>query len=332
MWRYDLGATHLVSLTSLKERRCYSAARELEGKIYVVGGYGSYAGIQNSPLTSVEVYDLFNPRLGWVTSRDKYNRKAPASMTASRWGLGLFALHGSLFAIGGKVQSGGAGATLGYTGTNEEYDIHLRTWTTRATMPTPRAFFASATHNCRVIVMGGITKPESSKIGAPTNIVEIYVPPFHGDPSTGGSGDYWYTPDPIKLPQGIAGGVAHNSALVLQGGQVYSMAGAAGGGGAGGAFRHRLHGPLRRGQGHRTRLQDRSAPEVRLVRAGLLRQVWLVHALQGPCQLQRGVRRRRRVQCGGRSLGGQVPVRPVEAHIRGGLCQLQDGVEPTRVL
>ena len=226
MWRYDLGATHLVSMTSLKERRCYSAARELEGKLYVVGGYGSYAGIQNSPLTSMEVYDLFNPRLGWVTSRDKYNRKAPASMTASRWGLGLFALHGSLFAIGGKVQSGGSGATLGYTGKNEEYDIHLRTWTTRATMPTPRAFFASATHNCRVIVMGGITKPEGSLIGASTNIVEIYVPPFQGDTSS--TGDYWYTPDAIKLPQGITGGVAHNSALVLQGGQVYSMAGDAG--------------------------------------------------------------------------------------------------------
>ena len=81
--------------------------------------------------------------------------KAP--MHQARAGLGVVAVNGKIYAIGGTTSStsyafAGAG---GFVGTNEEYDPETDTWASKASMPTPRAYFAIAAYQNKIYCIGG---------------------------------------------------------------------------------------------------------------------------------------------------------------------------------
>ncbi|MCL1976735.1 MAG: kelch motif-containing protein, partial [Candidatus Bathyarchaeota archaeon] len=75
----------------------------------------------------------FNPVSASELVEDSWNTKAP--MSEPRGGLGVVAVDGKIYAIGGQTNDG-------YVGTNERYDPKTDKWITLASMPTPRDHFA----------------------------------------------------------------------------------------------------------------------------------------------------------------------------------------------
>jgi hypothetical protein len=83
---------------------------------------------------------------------------AKASMQQARAGLGVVAVNGKIYAIGGTTASGQYPPDCfagGFVGTNEEYDPETDTWTTKASMPTPRDYFAIAGYQNKIYCIGG---------------------------------------------------------------------------------------------------------------------------------------------------------------------------------
>jgi N-acetylneuraminic acid mutarotase len=97
---------------------------------------------------------------------DSWNTKTP--MSQARFGLGVVAVGGKIYAIGGAVDAGRS-----FVGTNECYDPVSDTWTTLKSMPTPRARFAIAAYQGKIYCIGGETgagKPSTFGVN------EVYNP------------------------------------------------------------------------------------------------------------------------------------------------------------
>ena len=89
-------------------------------------------------------------------AEDTWAAKEP--MQQARAGLGVAAVNGKIYAIGGTTASGMYPPDCfygGFVGTNEEYDPTTDTWTTKASMPTPRDYFAVAACGNRIYCIGG---------------------------------------------------------------------------------------------------------------------------------------------------------------------------------
>jgi N-acetylneuraminic acid mutarotase len=87
---------------------------------------------------------------------DSWESKAP--MQQARAGLGVVAVNGKIYAIGGTTAGGQYPPDVsggGFVGTNEEYDPATNTWTTKASMPTPRDYFAIAAYQNKIYCIGG---------------------------------------------------------------------------------------------------------------------------------------------------------------------------------
>jgi hypothetical protein len=110
----------------------------VDGILYAIGGYWSNGSAYG--LTNVEAYDPASNI--WMTNK--------ASMPTARHGLGVGAVNGILFAIGGINVTGGI------VGKVEAYDPVGDTWWTNKTpMPTPRAHFSVAVVNGVIYAIGG---------------------------------------------------------------------------------------------------------------------------------------------------------------------------------
>ncbi|MEM2081945.1 MAG: kelch repeat-containing protein [Candidatus Bathyarchaeia archaeon] len=88
---------------------------------------------------------------------DTWTAKAP--MQQARAGLGVVAVNGKIYAIGGSTANGSAYPpdifAGGFVGTNEVYDPETDTWSYRTPMPTPRAYFAIAAYKNKIYCIGG---------------------------------------------------------------------------------------------------------------------------------------------------------------------------------
>jgi hypothetical protein len=96
-----------------------------------------------------------------------------AEMPTARSGLGVAAVNGKIYAIGGM--------NGGHLNTNEEYDPATNTWATKKPMPTPRSRFGIAVYQNKIYVIGG------ERYGGYTGANEVY------DPLT----DTWETKTPM---------------------------------------------------------------------------------------------------------------------------------------
>jgi N-acetylneuraminic acid mutarotase len=112
-----------------------------------------------------------------------------ASMQQARAGLGVVAVNGKIYAIGGYAENG-------VVGTNDEYDPETDTWTYKTSMPTPMAEFATAVYKNKLYCIR-------------ENVNEVY------DPAT----DTWET----KAPMPEAQWVRHANVV---GGKIYTIGGA----------------------------------------------------------------------------------------------------------
>jgi hypothetical protein len=115
-------------------------------------------------------------------------------MHVARSGLGVAAVNGKIYAIGGSTESGFAPNAYGSTvydfsangvGTNEEYDPETNTWTYKTSMPTPRLAFATAVYKNKIYCIGGQANRSY------TGINEVY------NPAT----DTWETKTPMPTPR-----------------------------------------------------------------------------------------------------------------------------------
>jgi N-acetylneuraminic acid mutarotase len=86
-----------------------------------------------------------------------------ASMHAARNGLGVAAVDGKIYAIGGSTESGENVDIGGFVGANEEYDPTTDKWVFKASMPTPRGGFAIVSHEGKIYCIGGY----NNSIGVP---------------------------------------------------------------------------------------------------------------------------------------------------------------------
>jgi N-acetylneuraminic acid mutarotase len=77
-----------------------------------------------------------------------------ASMSEARGILGVVALDGKIYAIGGTAEGN-------FLATNEEYNPVTDTWTLKKSMPTPRAKFAIAAVQGKIYCIGGIIGVEA---------------------------------------------------------------------------------------------------------------------------------------------------------------------------
>jgi N-acetylneuraminic acid mutarotase len=115
-----------------------TAAAVLNGNIYVVGGSSTST---NSLQNICEKYDPVN---------DTWQIMAP--MSVSRCELGLATVNGKMYAIGGTNPIISPSGRLDIV---EEYDPSTNTWTTKASMPTPRSCVSVTVINNLIYCTGG---------------------------------------------------------------------------------------------------------------------------------------------------------------------------------
>ena len=140
-----------TALAPLPTARQEVAVAALDGKIFVVGGFGENA----EPVATVEVYD---------PAADRWDVRAP--LPAPTHHAAAAVVNGRLFVVGGYT-----GGRLSWTATPTlyEYDPARNSWATRASMPTPRGGLAATALGGRLHALGGAA-------GDPTPAHEVYEP------------------------------------------------------------------------------------------------------------------------------------------------------------
>ena len=138
----------------------------------------------------------------WAASvvGNSWAEKAP--MHVARGGLGVAAVNGKIYAIGGSTQeiSNALYVGGGLTGINEEYDPATDNWTIKKPMPTPRAFFAIIVYQNKIYCIGGNA--------GPTGVNEVY------NPAT----DTWQTKAPMPTARyGLQGNVVNGKIYLIGG-------------------------------------------------------------------------------------------------------------------
>jgi len=101
-----------------------------------------------------------NPVSASELVEDSWNTKTP--MTQARASLGVIAVDGKIYAIGGYSADGSV------VGTNERYNPKTDEWVTMTSMPTARKNFAAVVHEGKIYCIGG-----ESKNGI-TSVIEVY--------------------------------------------------------------------------------------------------------------------------------------------------------------
>ncbi len=177
------------SRPNLGTPRHHHGVVENGGLIYAVGGCCEAITAQLSPLANVEAY---NPLSGVWSPR--------APLTAPRTNLGVAAVNGLIYAIGGL---GPAGKPLS---TVEEYDPKTDTWKMKQDMPTPRSGLAVTAIDGKIYALGGQGDTDLAT-------VEVY------DPKT----DTWASV--ASMPTARV-----NLAAASTGGKLYALGGWGGGG------------------------------------------------------------------------------------------------------
>ena len=105
-------------------------------------------------------FDLPSQTWTKLASLPPYTNPNGALKADKKAGLGVAALNGEIYAIGGRnVQDGPCSPRkpTGVLGSVEKYDIASDTWTEVAPLPTPRSDVAAVAIGSKIWVFGGCT-------------------------------------------------------------------------------------------------------------------------------------------------------------------------------
>jgi N-acetylneuraminic acid mutarotase len=150
------------------------AFAELDGKIYVMGGFVKPA---KGPTAWVPIDNA------WEYEPTKDTWKALASLPTKRGSPNAAVVGGKIYVIGGAGIHPGSKETAVHParphrslGSNEVYDPATNTWETRQPMPTARNHAAVGVENNRIYIIGGRIGAAFSTRASNTDIVEEYDP------------------------------------------------------------------------------------------------------------------------------------------------------------
>ncbi|MBM3727122.1 MAG: hypothetical protein FJW40_17080 [Acidobacteria bacterium] len=121
----------------LPEANSEMSVTELDGKIYVLGGYPQ----SRVSVRTVQVYDP-------ITNTWRITTPLPVALNHTM----AASVNGKLYLIGGQPGAGGAGP---FVDTVYEFDPTSAQWRTRAPMPTARGGGAASVWNGKIYVAGG---------------------------------------------------------------------------------------------------------------------------------------------------------------------------------
>jgi N-acetylneuraminic acid mutarotase len=169
-----------VSLAPLPEARQEVGVAELQGRIYVVGGYRP----DHSSANTVEVYD---------PGSDRWTMAAPLPEGVN---------HPAAAVVGERLYVVGGDNGRGSVATNFEYDPRSDSWTARTPMPTARSAPMAAVIGGRIYVAGGAP-------GSVGRTLEAY------DPGT----DRWTSLPPMPTARNHVAGGAIGGRLYVVGGR-----------------------------------------------------------------------------------------------------------------
>jgi N-acetylneuraminic acid mutarotase len=159
---FDTEKNSWTTLKSMTLPRNHHDVAHLDGKLYVIGGaVGScFPGGWSSKVWMNEVYDI---------ATDTWSTRAP--MATARSGVGVAALDGKVYVIGGE---GWVDEKIsGVSRANEAYDPKRNSWVDAAQMPTPRYGFAKGVIDGKFYAVSGITRAVMFSAAA---VNEVYAP------------------------------------------------------------------------------------------------------------------------------------------------------------
>lgn len=163
---------------------------ELNGKIYVIGGYS------NTYVNAVQVYD---------TRTNTWELKA--SMPTPRSGIGLACIKGKIYVMGGYY--------LGeYLTTVEEYDPKTNSWSTKESLPGRIRNFGITVLNDKIYAMGGYQYADEPQFRYNDQLYEY-------DPEN----DKWTTKSHMPIGSEYMGAAACNGKIYTFGGYNYYAGG-----------------------------------------------------------------------------------------------------------
>ena len=142
-WRNAMSQSDLSSWSlraPLPVPNSETGVTELDGKIYVIGGYPS----DRKTVATVQVYESRTDKWQIVTALPQpLNHVMPA------------AINGKIYVIGGQTSESSEPDKAGFVHTVYEYDPGQDKWTIRAPMPSARSGGAAAVVNGKIYVAGG---------------------------------------------------------------------------------------------------------------------------------------------------------------------------------
>jgi N-acetylneuraminic acid mutarotase len=174
------GGNAWTALAPLLEARQEVGVAELQGRIYVAGGYR----LDRSSANTVEVYD---------PAADLWSLASPMPQGLN---------HAAAVAVGDRLYVLGGDDGRGAVATTYEYDPRSNSWAVRAPMPTARSAPMAAVIAGRIYVAGGA--PASAG-----RVLETY------DPVT----DRWTPLSPMPTPRNHVAGGAIGGRLYVVGGR-----------------------------------------------------------------------------------------------------------------
>jgi N-acetylneuraminic acid mutarotase len=121
----------------LLEANSEMSVAELNGQIYVLGGYPSTR-------ISTNVVQVYDP------ATDQWRRSTPLPVALNH--TMSVSVNGVLYVIGGQTEAGGDGP---FVNTVYAFDPNLGSWSTRTPMPTARSGGGATVVNGRIYVAGG---------------------------------------------------------------------------------------------------------------------------------------------------------------------------------
>ena len=203
-WEYDPAKDSWKALAPMPTKRGAAEAAEVDGKIYVIGGATTAPGAKENYINQQTRQNV----LGTVEEFDpKANTwRARASMPTPRNHMGIGAVDGKIYVIGGRVGAAFIGIASDIS-LVEVYNPATDMWEApRARMPTARSAVASAVYNGKILVAGG--EWQDPVVQTAFRVFETY------DPAT----NTWTTLPPMATPRhGVAGAVIGNRFYAVSG-------------------------------------------------------------------------------------------------------------------
>jgi len=202
------------TLRRMPERAHHLMATELDGLVYVFGGFTFGANEAWKPTGASFRYDPKSDTWSALAPLPRI-RGAGQAVTVGRK---IYVIGGVSSSVDGRTSADiPLGSAVGQTvvGCVDEYDPATNTWRERASMPTPRNHFFAAQVGGRVYAVDGRTGSAFVFGASSTDLIEAYDP----------ARDVWSLVGQAPTTRGGVTGAVHKGRILVCGGEYESLAG-----------------------------------------------------------------------------------------------------------